>query len=88
MKTALGILTGLALCIGSALVPQFGTQAIAQEQGCCKVRESLTSEVWDDKTFSTLTEDNCKQFNEQKDGDGDHTQKVGYVWWDPKCEKS
>jgi len=81
MKRVLGVLIFLTLIIGPT-VPPSGVPALAQQPGgCCKVRDALSSSNW---RKNGLNHENCKQFNDKRDGDN-VLQEAGFVWWDGQC---
>jgi len=81
MKTAQGLFLLLTLTVGLLAAPPCRVQVFAQQRGCCKERDSLSSRTWRQNGLSL---ENCTRLNEKKDGDN-VLQPAGFVWWDGQC---
>ena len=80
MRTALG-LSMLMLSVGIVAVPACRLPAFAQQAGCCKDRDSLSSRNWRQNGLSLA---NCQRLNGKRDGDNVYA-PAGFVWWDAGC---
>jgi hypothetical protein len=81
MNKGTRVLIFLTLVIGSAVVSPRDDRALAQQTGCCKVRDALSSGDWRN---NGLNLQNCTQLNDKRDGDNVF-QPTGLVWWDQNC---
>jgi hypothetical protein len=81
MRIALGLTVLLMLTIGILAVPPCRVPAFAQQRGCCKERDSLSSRTW---RQNGLSFQNCQRLNDKRDGDN-VAQPAGFVWWDGRC---
>jgi hypothetical protein len=79
MKKISLIIGLLLIIIAILMVLPIGSQLMAVD-GCCKQRNSY-SENW---RRSRLNYPQCRQLNQQRDGDNIFDQS-GLVWWDVRC---
>ena len=81
MKTALAFAMLLAVALAAVAVPPCGVPAFAQQPGCCKERDALSSRAW---RQNGLNFENCRRLNDKRDGDN-VGQPAGFVWGDSRC---
>ena len=81
MKTALALAMLVAVTHTALAVPPCRVPALAQQGGCCKERDSLSSRAW---RQNGLNFENCRRLNDKRDGDN-VAQPTGFIWWDARC---